>query len=90
MFKKSCKVSNSHALSNKDKKRVKEQLIVKQGFKKESVDLISQGDLFMDKLVGVKAVVYSKDGTPMLFAPDGNKPNSMLFPSLYFMFNEMY
>jgi predicted ribosome-associated RNA-binding protein Tma20 len=25
----------------------------------------------------------------MLFSPEGNKPNATVFPSLYFMFNEM-
>ena len=64
MFKKSCKVSNSHALSNKDKKKLKDQLVNKQGYTKESIESIFEGDLFMDKLVGQKAVVYSKNGTP--------------------------
>ena len=90
MFKKSFKVSKSHALSNKDRKKMIEQMINKQGYSEEAVAIIQDGDLFIDKLVGVKAVVYSKDGIPMLFAPDGKKQNSMIFPSLYFMFNEMY
>lgn len=34
-------------------------------------------------------MVYSRGGTPLLFAPEGSKAQALLFPSLYFMFAEM-
>ena len=74
MFKKQCKVSNQHAVSNKDKKRIKEQLL-KQHFSPESLSVLWDGEdeLFIEKLVGCKAVVYARDDTPLLFAPEGSK-----------------
>ena len=51
MFKKQFKVSNSHALANKDKKKLKEQLL-KQSFDPPSIDALleAKDDLYLDKL----------------------------------------
>ena len=89
MFKKNCKVSNSHALSNKDKKQLKAYLSSKQNFSLASISLLfddKEHELHIEKLVGQRTVVYSRNEIPLLFNPEGTKANTTLFPSCYFMF----
>ena len=96
MFKKRVKISNSHQLSNKDKKQLKEQLlkleyypdIVEQFFNDKNYQDENEGDddvkLTMDKLQGARAVLYSRGGQPYLFNPDSK--GNVVLPSMYLLF----
>ena len=59
MFKKSFKISNSHSVANKDKKKIREQLI-KQQFDAPSIEgflddkNFEGSELLLDKLQGSK------------------------------------
>lgn len=72
MFKKPFKIANSHSVANKDKKKLKESLL-KLNFHPESVTaflddkLYSNEELTIDKLQGLKAVLYSRNKTPLMF-----------------------
>ena len=61
MFKKPFKVSNSHALSNKDKKNLKQQL-EKLDYDEEIIKFlltdVDESSLMIDKLAGSKQIIY--------------------------------
>lgn len=88
MFKKPFKISASHSVANKDKKKLKEQL-VKLNFHAESVaaflddKLYGNEELTMDKLQGSKAIVYGRGKTPLMFQPDNKSP--LFYPSIYLL-----
>ena len=91
MFKKPFKVSNSHPLSNKDKKNLNTQL-TKLDFNEACVTHLLKDDnydeeakLMIDKLTGSKTIIYQRDGTPYMFSPD-HKIGPVL-PSLYTLFS---
>ena len=82
MFKKRVKISNSHAVSNKDRKILKE-LMSKLDYDKDYVDHffndknyeaegLDEDDikLQMDKVQGQRIVMYQRGGTPYLFKDD--------------------
>ena len=89
MFKKPFKIANSHSVANKDKKKMKENLI-KMNYHPESVAAFlddknyNNEELTMDKLQGLKAVLFSRNKTPLMFQPD-NKSNSY-YPTVYLLF----
>jgi len=80
MFKKKVKVSQSHAISNKDRKGLKEQMVVKQQFDAKGVDKLLDGEIQCCKLQGLKAVLYQKDKAPLFFAMN-SKPGTEVLPT---------
>ena len=44
MFRKNAKASNAHTISNKDVKKIKEKLIVKQGYTEEMAAYVLKDD----------------------------------------------
>jgi len=96
MFKKRFKISNSHPLSNKDRKNLRDQLLKLQYDAdsvthflndKNYVDMDEQEDgarLCMDKIQGSKAVLYSRGGIPYLFCPELKQ--APILPSIYLLF----
>jgi len=67
-------------------------LSTKQGFSPASISLLfdhKEHDIHIEKLVGQRTVVYSRNEIPLLFNPEGAKANTTLFPSCYFMFQQM-
>ena len=75
MFKKKIKVQNSHSVSNKDKKKMKEQLL-NNGFGLNEVETLlddkkyDDSELTMEKLQGLKTVIFSRIKTPLFFSHD--------------------
>ena len=90
MFKKEFKIANSHALANKDKKKLKEHLLKLNSYDPVCVDAFlddkqyDNQELTMDKLSGSKVVVLSRSKTPLMFSPDSK--GSVYYPSLYLLF----
>jgi len=95
MFKKRVKISNSHVISNKDKKNLKESL-VKLGYGQDFIDQFfddknyedefeedAEHKIAMDKVHGTKVVLYSRGGTPFLFSVD--QKHGPTLPTMYFM-----
>ena len=68
MFKKAFKVSNSHSVSNKDKKKVREKLVQKQGYSAALADYIlndenydeDSSELRVNKIMGTRLAYYSR------------------------------
>lgn len=89
IFKRPFKTQQAHSVSNKDKKKLAARL---QIFPQSLSNFILQGsddadeELEIIKIVGSKVVLYQRADTPLLFSFDGDKPNSLLEPSLYTMF----
>ena len=97
MFKKPFKVSGSHSLSNKDKKKLREKLEKKQQYSKELADFIlddsnydSDEELRVCKIAQSKCAYYQRGANPLLFCADGDKLNTHvpIEPSLYLMFQQ--
>ena len=98
MFKKPFKVSNSHSLSNKDKKKLREKLVQKQKYSAQLVDHIlsdanydSDDEFKVCKIAGSKCAYYQRGANPLLFCADGDKLTSHvpIEPSLYLVFQQM-
>ena len=91
MFKKTFKISNSHSVANKDKKKIREQLI-KQQFDAPSVDAFLNdkkfeggSELLLDKLQGSKVQLLSRNKTPLMFSVD-SKHGTVYLPTIYLLF----
>jgi hypothetical protein len=82
MFKKRFKVSNSHPISNKDRKALKD-LLLKLEFEPDYINHFLTDKNFeaefeneedcqicMDKITGQRVVLYSRGSTPFLFTAD--------------------
>ena len=69
MFKKSFKVSNSHAISSKDQKKLHAQLI-KLKFSPDFAARVPE-EIELIKLNGSKVNIISYQSQPLLIAPDG-------------------
>ena len=81
MFKKRFKVSNSHAVSNKDRKNLRQEML-KQGYDEQLITHFlndknyggssrdggcEDNSLTMDKLAGSRCVIYNRGNTPYFF-----------------------
>ena len=95
MFKKPFKVSGSHSLSNKDKKKLREKLVNKQGYSTTLVDYILNDANFGDddelrvcKVANSKIAFYQRGANPLLYCADGDKLKSEvpIEPTLYLLF----
>lgn len=90
MFKKKFKVSNSHSLAGKDKKKLREEL-GKQGFENASIEAFlddkqfDNNELMVDKLAGSKVQLISRGKTPLMFTVD-SKAGTAYLPSIYLLF----
>jgi len=88
MFKKQYKISNSHALANKDKKKIRE-ILIKQSFDPASIDAFLDDkryecELLQDKLQGSKTHLLSRGKTPLMFSVDSKVPAYL--PTIYLLF----
>ena len=54
MFKKPIKVSNEHAIKNKDVKKMREKLVTKQGFSEPLADKILKDENYPDDSMELK------------------------------------
>ena len=99
MFKKPFKVSNQHSVSNKDKKKMREKLVQKQGYSVSFADYILNDENFDDesselrvsKIMGTRLAYYSRGQNPLFFSQDSDKltTNVPLEPSLYVLFTHL-
>ena len=94
MFKKRVKISNSHPLSNKDRKSLNQQM-AKLDYDsakvthflndKNYVDADNEeNELMMDKVTGSKMIIYQRGGTPYLISPDAKL--GPIMPTMYFLY----
>ena len=97
MFKKPFKVSGSHSLSNKDKKKLREKLVNKQGYSAALADYILNDANFGDddelrvcKVANSKTAFYARGANPLLYCADGDKLKSEvpIEPTLYLLFQQ--
>ena len=98
MFKKPIKVSNEHAIKNKDVKKMREKLVTKQGFSEPLADKILKDENYPDdsmelkvaKLQGSKVAYYARGQNPLFFCSDGDKltTNTPLEPTIYLLFQQ--
>ena len=95
MFKKPFKVSGSHSLSNKDKKKLREKLVNKQGYSAELAEYVLNDSNFgvddelrVCKVANSKIAFYQRGANPLLYCSDGDKLNSPvpIEPTLYLLF----
>ncbi|CDW79297.1 eukaryotic translation initiation factor 2d-like [Stylonychia lemnae] len=89
MFKKQVKIQNSHSVANKDKKKLKEQLVaLRYDVKAAEIFLddknYDNNELMMDKIQASKAVIYQRNKVPLMFTPDSKL--GYYFPTIYLLF----
>ena len=94
MFKKRVKISNSHAVSNKDRKNLSAQMAKLDYDAAKVTHLLNDknyideneedSSLMMDKVAGSKMLIYQRGGTPYLISPDAKVGPVM--PTLYTLF----
>jgi predicted ribosome-associated RNA-binding protein Tma20 len=90
MFKKQFKISNSHSLANKDKKKLRESL-VKQGFDGPNIEAFLDDkqfdsiELTVDKLAGSKVQLLTRSKTPLMFTVD-SRAATAYYPTIYLLF----